>query len=194
MGQNLRNEIARRGIKKDIQYFPGTCYVHEEYNAEQIHKIRLEYPNAKVVSHPECNEEVVKNSDYVGSTSQMLNYMEKSDAKEFLMLTECGLSSRLQVEMPHKRLVGSCTLCKYMKSNTLEDILRVLRNPMERDRVILPEGVRQKALKSIEAMFYYNELKTLSVHGTINDQLNDFLSHHLNRVYFEHYYEPRHDA
>lgn len=155
MGINLRNEMERRGVKKDIRFFDGTCYVHEEYNEEQVHRIRLEYPEVKVVSHPECNADVVKNSDFVGSTSQMLQYMLKTDASEFLMLTECGLSSRLQVEMPHKRLVGSCTLCRYMKSNTLEGILRVLKSPSNRDRVVISEEVLQKARKCIDAMFQY---------------------------------------
>ena len=71
------------------------------------------------------------------------------------MLTECGLSARLQVEFPEKKFVGSCTLCRYMKSNTLEDILRVLENPTDRDRVILDPQVRRRALKTIEAMFQY---------------------------------------
>ena len=159
MGQNLAREIQRRGLKKEIRYYSGTCYVHEEYGQEEIHRIRLEYPDVKVVSHPECKPEVIAESDFVGSTSQMLEYMEKADAKEFLMLTECGLSSRLQVEMPHKRLVGTCTLCKYMKANSLDDILRVLKNPSDRDRVILDETVRLKALKCIEAMFQYSSRK-----------------------------------
>ncbi len=159
MGKNLANEMKARGVKKDIRYWNGTCYVHEEYAVDQIHKVRLEYPDAKVVSHPECHPNVVKESDFVGSTSQMLNYMEESDAKEFLMLTECGLSSRLQVEMPHKKLVGSCALCKFMKSNTLENILRVLKNPTDCDRVIMDESVRMRALKTIEAMFFYTSKK-----------------------------------
>ncbi len=155
MGQNLILEMKRRGVKKDINYYHGTCYVHEEYDAEQIHKIRLEYPQAKIVSHPECNTQVCNESDFVGSTSQMIEYMEKSPAQEFLMLTECGLASRIQVEMPHKKFVGSCSLCKYMKSNNLEDIRRVLINPTDRDRVVIPESVRLKALKCVEAMFLY---------------------------------------
>ena len=159
MGQNLAVEIKKRGLNKDIRYFTGTCYVHEEYNAEQIFKIGTEYPDAKVVSHPECNTEVVKHSDFVGSTAQMLKYMKETKAKEFLMLTECGLSSRLQVEFPDKRLVGSCTLCRYMKSNTLENILRVLKSPTRRDRVIIDEDIRVKALKSLEAMFYYGSMR-----------------------------------
>ncbi|MCA9407156.1 MAG: quinolinate synthase NadA, partial [Candidatus Omnitrophica bacterium] len=157
MGQNLIEEMKKRGVKKDIQYYSGTCYVHEEYGTEEIFKIRTEYPQAKIVSHPECTPEVCKESDFVGSTSQMLNYMRETQAKQFLMLTECGLSSRLQVEFPDKQLVGSCTLCRYMKSNTLEDILRVLKNHTNRDRVIIPEETRQRAQKCIDAMFYYNK-------------------------------------
>lgn len=157
MGHNLVTEMQARGVQKDIQYYSGTCYVHEEYNAEQIFKIRTEYPQAKIVSHPECNSEIVSHSDFVGSTSQMLNYMRETETKEFLMLTECGLSSRLQVEFPDKKLVGSCMLCKYMKSNTLEDILRVLKNPTERDRVNVDHIVMQRAHKCIEAMFRYTQ-------------------------------------
>jgi quinolinate synthase len=157
MGQNLQNEMNRRGLKKDIKYFSGTCYVHEDYGIEEILKVRLEYPNARIVSHPECNSEVVANSDFVGSTEQMLAYMRQTESKEFLMLTECGLSARLQSEFPDKKLVGSCTMCKYMKSNTLENILRVLKDPQPKDRVVFPEEMRMRALKSLEAMFYYNK-------------------------------------
>lgn len=157
MGQNLQNEMHRRGVFKDIQYYGGTCYVHEEYDVEDVQKIRLEYPEAEIVSHPECNSDVCENSDFVGSTEQMLDYMKKSDSKQFLMLTECGLSSRLQIEFPDKSLVGSCTTCRYMKSNTLEDILRVLKNPLDTDKVILSEDTRKRAQACIEMMFHYLE-------------------------------------
>ncbi len=155
MGQNLQNEMHRRGVKKDIQYYGGTCYVHEEYDVEDLQKIRLEYPEAKVVSHPECNTDVCENSDYVGSTEQMLDYMRKEEAKQFLMLTECGLSARLQTEFPDKSLVGSCTLCKYMKSNTLESIKQVLTDPQPHHYVNIDEATRQGAQKNIEMMFHY---------------------------------------
>jgi len=155
MGQNLKNYMEHQGIKKDIKFYCGTCYVHEDYGMDDILKVRLEYPDAKIVSHPECNSAIVDNSDFVGSTEQMLGYMRETDSKQFLMLTECGLSARLQSEFPDKQLVGSCTMCKYMKSNTLENILRVLKNPCARDRVILDEPTRLRALKTIEAMFRY---------------------------------------
>lgn len=157
MGMNLVNEMRRRKADKEIKFWSGSCYVHEEYTSEQIFKIRTEYPGVKIVSHPECNEEVVKNSDFVGGTEQMLNYMRKAEASQFLMLTECGLSSRLQSEFPDKQLVGSCTLCKYMKSNTLEDILAALKNPGPEQIVHIDEQVRLRALKSLQAMFHYSQ-------------------------------------
>lgn len=157
MGQNLQNEMHRRGVKKDIQYYGGTCYVHEEYDVEDLQKIRLEYPQAKVVSHPECNTDVTENSDYVGSTEQMLKYMRESDAKQFLMLTECGLSARLQTEFPEKQLVGSCTMCRYMKSNTLENIKKVLTDPQPHHYVNIDESARKRAEECINMMFYYVE-------------------------------------
>jgi quinolinate synthase len=155
MGMNLKNEMARRGVKKDIQFWNGTCYVHEEYTQEQIFKVRTEYPDVKIVSHPECNAAVIANSDFVGGTEQMLDYMRKSKAKRFLMLTECGLSSRLQSEFPDKDLVGSCTLCKYMRSNELSGVLQALRDPLPAQRIVIEEAVRVRALKSLEAMFKY---------------------------------------
>ncbi|MDE1921174.1 MAG: quinolinate synthase NadA [Candidatus Omnitrophica bacterium] len=157
MGQNLKNHMERQGSKKDIQFYSGTCYVHEEYGMDDILKIRLEYPEAKIVSHPECNSTIIDNSDFVGSTEQMLGFMRQTASKQFLMLTECGLSARLQSEFPDKQLVGSCTMCKFMKSNTLGDILRALKAPVERDRVLLDEAIRRRALKTIEAMFLYAE-------------------------------------
>ncbi len=155
MGKNLVNEMKCRGVHKDVRYYEGTCYVHETYDPELVTRVRLEYPDVKVLSHPECVPQICEESDFVGSTSQMLDYMKKTTATEFLMLTECGLASRLQVESPDKKFVGSCVLCKYMKSNSLSDILRVLKNPQTKDRVIISEDVRLKALKSLDAMFLY---------------------------------------
>jgi quinolinate synthase len=157
MGKNLQAEMQRRGVPKDIVLYDGVCYVHEQYNPEMVHHMRVKFPGVKVVSHPECPPGVLKVSDYVGSTTQMMDYVQKSKDDNFLMLTECGLSGRLQVEHPEKRFVGSCTLCRYMKSNTLQGILRVLLKPAEKDIVTLDEGLRVRALKCINAMFEYAE-------------------------------------
>ena len=122
-----------------------------------IEYIRLQYPKAKILSHPECNAGVLRHSDYVGSTSQMITYVKETDAEAYFMLTECGLTGRLQLELPEKQFVGSCTLCKYMKANTLQDILRVLKEPCPEDVIELEESIRLKAQRCIEQMFRYTE-------------------------------------
>ena len=98
MGKNLQDEMKRRGVTKDIQLYEGTCYVHEQYDSERISFLRMKFPKLEVVTHPECSPAVVKASDYIGSTSQMLTHVAKSKSQNFLVLTECGLVSRLQAE------------------------------------------------------------------------------------------------
>ena len=157
MGQNLRNHFKRKGIKKDIRIFEGGCHVHEKYQKPQIDDVRARYPDVKVLSHPECRPEVCDASDFVGSTGQLLQYVKDSPEKIFFVLTECGLLYRIQAECPGKTLVGPFTECEYMKSNTLENIARVLSDPQEKDTVHVPDEIREKALKCIEAMFFYKE-------------------------------------
>jgi quinolinate synthase len=164
MGLNIIEELERRGVKKDIKTWTGTCYVHEDYKPEMIYSLKFQYDNLKVLAHPECTPEVLRNSDFTGSTTQLFEYMKTApDDDAYLMLTECGITSRLQVEMPEKKIVGSCTLCKYMRSNTLEDILRVLNTPLDEDRIKIDEDVRQRALACIEAMFEYAEKSKIKV-------------------------------
>ncbi len=157
MGLNVIEEMKSRGVEKDIQLWDGTCYVHEEYDPDMITHLRNEHSDIRVLAHPECSPGVLADSDFVGSTSQLLNYMKSADAEAFLMLTECGLTGRLQVEMPDKKFVGSCTMCKYMKSNTLQDIKRVLTNPTDRDRIVIDEDILERAKNCITEMFRWAE-------------------------------------
>ena len=159
MGYNIIKEMERRGVKKDIKLWDGVCYVHEEYDPEMIEFIRNQHQGVKVLAHPECSPGVLNHSDFVGSTSQLLNYMETADAPNYLMLTECGLTSRLQVEMPDKKFVGTCSMCKYMKANSLDDVLRVLEQPKESDYIRLNPETSVDAKKCIDAMFEFAEKK-----------------------------------
>lgn len=155
MAKNVQNELKQKGSPKTLLWWEGACYVHETYDPDMIAYMRLQHPGLKVVSHPECDEAVVEVSDYVGSTSQMINYVNNTQADSFFLLTECGLSSRLQLESPQKAFVGACTMCKYMKSNTLADIVRVLENPDPEDKITLSQEVAIKAQRCIDAMFVY---------------------------------------
>jgi quinolinate synthase len=92
----------------------------------------------------------------VGSTSQMLNHVRESKRDTFFLLTECGLTGVLQSEFPQKTFAGSCTLCKYMKSNSLEHILKVLENPEPDSVITLDPEVQRRALQCVERMFEYS--------------------------------------
>jgi quinolinate synthase len=156
MGENILQYAKERGINKTIRLWNGTCYVHETYDPDMIHYLRQEHPGLKVVSHPECSPAVVDVSDYVGSTSQMIRYVKETEAEAYFLLTECGLAGRLQSEVSGKVFVGSCTMCRYMKANTLEDIRRVLIAPDPDDIIEIGESDRMGALRCIDAMFAYS--------------------------------------
>src|SRR5690606_37785037 len=153
MADNIRNELRQRGVSKEIISSDGTCMVHEEFDVEQIKQARAQFHGLKVVSHRACTEEVAQASDLVGSTGAMMKYVKATQAPYFLMLTECGLVGRLEVEDPEKNFIGGCRLCPYMKLNSLEKIRDALRAPRPEQIVTLDEDLRQRAAHSIERMF-----------------------------------------
>ena len=153
MGQNLRDELKRRGVDKEIITSDGTCMVHDRFEPADIAAARVRYPGLKVVVHPECTPEVAAVSDFVGSTGAMMKYVKTTGAPYYLMLTECGLVGRLQVESPEKAFIGGCRLCPYMKLNSLEKIRDALLAPRPDQIITLDEGLRRRAAHSIERMF-----------------------------------------
>jgi len=155
MGQNVINALKAKGIDKNIVLWDGTCYVHEEYDPDLILYLRKEHPGLQVASHPECHPDVVAQSDFVGSTSQMLKFVADTPAPSYFLLTECGLTSRLQLEHPTKKFVGACTMCRYMKSNSLADIARVLTHPEADDEIHLNPADIAGADRCINEMFRY---------------------------------------
>ncbi|MBT6346336.1 MAG: quinolinate synthase NadA [Nitrospina sp.] len=156
MGENIIEHLKSKGVHKDIQLWDGSCYVHEEYQPESIDQVRRNYEGVEILVHPECSTAVVGKADYVGSTSQMLNHVRESKRDTFFLLTECGLTGVLQSEFPQKTFAGSCTLCKYMKSNSLEHILKVLENPEPDSVITLDPEVQRRALQCVERMFEYS--------------------------------------
>ena len=155
MADNIRKELKRRGIGKDIISSDGTCIVHEEFTTEQIAEARKMFPGLKIVAHPECTEEVAERVDFLGSTGEMMSYVKNTEAPYFLMLTECGLVDRLAVEDPEKSFIGGCRLCPYMKLNTLEKIRDALKHPGPEQVITLDEDLAGRAKRCIERMFEY---------------------------------------
>jgi quinolinate synthase len=153
MAENLRSELRRRGVAKEIISSDGTCIVHDQFTTQQIEAARRQFPGLRVVAHPECPPDVAAAADFIGSTGAMMNYVKRTAAPYFLMLTECGLVGRLEVEEPEKTFVGGCRLCPYMKLNSLEGIRDALAAPREDQIVELDEALRLRAGRCIERMF-----------------------------------------
>jgi quinolinate synthase len=127
--------------------------VHEEFTTKQIAEARSQFPGLKVVAHPECPPEVAAAADFIGSTGAMMAYVKATSAPSFLMLTECGLVGRLEVEAPEKSFIGGCRLCPYMKLNSLEKVRDALAAPRADQIITLDEDLRSRAARCIERMF-----------------------------------------
>jgi quinolinate synthase len=153
MAQNLRAELRARGVEKEVVSSDGTCLVHDEFTVEQVAAARARFPGLKVVAHPECTSGVAEVADFVGSTGAMMRYVRATEAPYFLMLTECGLVGRLEVEAPGKNFIGGCRLCPYMKLNSLQKIRDALAAPRPEQIVNLEEGLRLRAARCLERMF-----------------------------------------
>ncbi len=153
MADNVRAELRRRGVDKEIIASDGTCIVHDQFTSAEVTAARARFPGLKVVAHPECTAEVAEAADFVGSTGAMMKYVKNTPAPYFLMLTECGLVGRLQVEDPEKRFIGGCRLCPYMKLNSLEKVRQALVAPRPDQIITIDEGLRRRAARSIERMF-----------------------------------------
>jgi quinolinate synthase len=139
--------IEKTGRQMDL--WQGTCYIHVEFTARSINKIRQEYPNAPVVAHPECTYAVRMLADEVCSTEKMVTFCKEAPAREIIVVTEAGLLHRLRKEIPGKTFVPGptdncfCGECRFMKMNTLEKARDALLN-LEPE-IILPEAVRRRA-------------------------------------------------
>jgi quinolinate synthase len=136
--------------RKNVIAWNGTCYVHQQIRPEHIRRVREALPNLRVVVHPECRADVLAMADAVLSTSGMIEYARQSAARDFLVVTECGLSDRLLLELPEKRFYKACKLCQYMKMITLEETAESLRRMVH--PIGIEEDVRARAEQAIRRM------------------------------------------
>jgi quinolinate synthase len=147
--QNLAAYVQSK-TKKSIIAWDGNCYVHHQITPEQIAAVRKALPRVRVLAHPECRADVLALADAVLSTSGMVKYAKESTDKEFLVVTECGMSDRLLLEVPGKKFFKSCKLCQYMKMITLEGTRDALRDLGP--EITVPEDVRVRAAAALERM------------------------------------------
>jgi quinolinate synthase len=129
----------------------GRCEVHEKFTVADIHDVRRQFPDAVVLAHPECSPEVVAASDFSGSTTAMVRYVEQSPAGRYLLLTECAMGDNVAAANPDKEMLRLCSIrCPHMSQITLEDTLEALRQM--RYVVEVPEEIRVRAARSVERM------------------------------------------
>ena len=150
--RNLGRFVAEQVANKNIILNDGCCPIHTAISADQIKKLKASHPNAVVVSHPECEKNIIDLSDYIGSTAEILNYVKESNINEFIVCTEIGVKYKLTSDNTNKRFYfpEPSPCCSDMKLNTLNKIYEVLLN--ENNTVEINEELRKKALIPLERM------------------------------------------
>ncbi len=142
---------------RDMVLFPGFCIVHEQFTAKRLAALKAQHPEAKLIAHPECDATVSQLADFVGSTAALLNYVATDKANAFIVATEAGILHQMRQRRPGAELIPApadsgcnCSLCPYMKLNSLEKLYLCLRDL--KPEILLDEGLRVKALKPLERM------------------------------------------
>ncbi|HEY8364988.1 MAG TPA: quinolinate synthase NadA [Haloplasmataceae bacterium] len=137
----------------DMDLWNGHCCIHNDITKEEVLEKRAKYPNAKLIVHPECQLEIVKMADFVGSTKALLEFTKMSDCEEFIVGTEKGIINQMQITSPNKKfhLLTENLVCYDMKLTHLEDVYRALEQ--EETVIEIDEDIKEKALLSLTKMF-----------------------------------------
>ncbi len=164
--KNLGNYI-NSVTGRNMYLWDGACHVHSRFSIEALLQLKKEYPNAKVLAHPECKKIILDIADVVGSTEALLNYVKNSDENMFIVATESGILHKMQSFCPQKTFITvppeateievngkltpcSCNECEYMRLNTLEKLYECLRD--EKYEIKVEHYLARQAIKPIERM------------------------------------------
>ena len=162
MGKHLQNHLAG---KKEVIVFDGECEVHAAFTGKKIRNWRKRTAaigiDLKVLSHPECDADVIEESDFVGSSEVLMNEalrLSSEGKKDLMLITECGTADRVIAESDDDlNLIGACVMCRHMKTTQLEDILQALRNPRPEQVIELDADVIERAGRCLDEMFRLTE-------------------------------------
>jgi quinolinate synthase len=154
--RNLGKYLSKK-TGRDMLLWEGTCIVHEAFSEEKILNLKLEFPDAKIIAHPECEEIVLRHADFIGSTSKLLQYVQEDNAESYIVVTEPGIIHQMEKIVPNKNFIPAppqnecaCNNCPYMKLNTLEKIYLCMQN--NSPQIVMDEDLRLQALRPIEKM------------------------------------------
>ncbi len=156
--KNLGNYINQKTGRKMLLW-DGSCVVHEAFSLDKLIALHKKHPEAKIIAHPESETHILATASYIGSTSEMIDYVKTSPYNKFIIATEAGILFKAQQEVPEKVLIPApsyedntcaCSECGFMKMNTLQKVYDCLLN--ESPEIIVPNDIRKKALIPIERM------------------------------------------
>ena len=155
--RHLGAYLARK-TGREMELWPGTCVVHEQFSEKALVELKIDHPDAVVLAHPECPEAILARADHVGSTSSILREVQRNRATKFLIATEPGIIHQMEKLAPGKTFIGvpggsgecACNTCPYMKRNTLEKLYLCLRDG--RPELDLPEELRIAAERPLRRM------------------------------------------
>jgi quinolinate synthase len=150
--------VAKQANRPDMVKWEGTCIVHETFSEKRLLELKVKYPDAEIIAHPECHEGILKHAQHVASTSGLIEYAKKSPKQTFIVATEAGILHKMQQAAPGKTLIAAppedescaCNVCPHMRRNTLEKLYLCMRDLTP--QIEVPEPTRIKALKPIERM------------------------------------------
>ena len=159
--QNLGRYVMQQ-TGREMVLWPGSCLVHETFSYQQLVKLKVRHPQAKIIAHPECEPPVLGLADYIASTSGLLKYIQRDTAQEFIVVTEPGIIHQMQKAAPEKRFIPApanngcaCNECPFMRLNTLEKVYLALRD--RQPEITLTEEIRLAALAPLERMLAMSE-------------------------------------
>lgn len=142
---------------REMVLWDGACMVHEIFSNEKITKLKVRYPDAKFIAHPECEEHILAMADFIGSTSQMLKFTQQDEACTFIVGTEAGIIHQMAIASPDKTFIPAppenncaCNECPFMKLNTLEKLYLSMK--YELPEILLEDWVIEKGRKCIDTM------------------------------------------
>ena len=160
--QHLGRFLIRK-TGREMQLWPGSCMVHEQFSERRLIELKELHPQAKVLAHPECREAVLRHADYIGSTTGILKCASESPAVEFIVATETGILHQMEKACPEKTFIpapseggcqwgegGACSECPHMKLNSMEKLYRAMRD--RTPEITLDEELRLGALRPIRRM------------------------------------------
>ncbi|WP_233747774.1 quinolinate synthase NadA [Leptodesmis sichuanensis] len=154
--RNLGNYVSQQ-TGREMVLWQGSCMVHETFSEKKLVQLKMLHPNAEAIAHPECEPAVLRQANYIGSTTALLKYVQQSQSQQFIVATEPGIIHQMQKAVPDKQFIPApplnqcaCNECPHMRLNTLEKLYLCMKH--RAPEITLPETVRLAALRPIQRM------------------------------------------